>query len=154
MNNRITSKQVLGICIFVAIFTIPMIIYVYFDKTSYERIQQEYIEKKRVVGVNDYSTIAISNNKLATIYYTEYLNLLRSNPKEAYNKLSKENKKQKFKNYNDFLSYSLTIPYSNVIKNITTLETKEGYTYTIYDENQNSISITATAVMNYTVKIN
>ena len=152
MKNKISLNQILGIVIFIFVFTVPISLYFYFTTPTEEKVKQNYIEKEKVENINDYEPVAISNERLGTIYYTEFYNLLAINSKEAYNKLS-EKAKKKFESYDDFLNFSKAIPYSPVIKNIVVLEDDKYTTYHVYEQNGNTISFQATAINEYIIDI-
>jgi len=153
MNHNITKKQMVGLFGFFLVCVIPLICIFYFNKDEFYPTTKEYLEKELVPGINDYTYVAIDNKKLATIYYTEYLNLLNTNPMDAYEKLDQKSREKSFKSYEEFLSYINSVSFSYKIRRIVDVEREDLIIFTIYDENSKVLTITSSAIMDYVVSI-
>ena len=154
VNLKLSMVQIIGLLIFLILVLIPCTRYVNLNPNlNQTKLERVYQEKMKQVGVNDYTYVAISNNDLAEIYYTEFLNLLRLKPYEAYQKLDDETKEEKFPQFQSFLEYSKTFPLSLDIDHITTDEEGKNMHYFVYDNQGNCTEFVASAIMNYVVHL-
>lgn len=117
-----------------------------------EEYETEYVMHPKKYGVNEYSKLNISNEQMSTIYYNDYMNLVRYDEAKAYALIDSEYKKYKVKNIEQFRTFI----NSKKIKNSTLKEYKvipsEGYTYYILkDSNDNDLVFKTKGVMQYTV---
>ncbi|MCM1052964.1 MAG: hypothetical protein NC483_03205 [Ruminococcus sp.] len=110
------------------------------------------ITQKEISNSFNFSYINVSEETKLTSYLNEFLNLLIYDNNKAYNLLQDATKKE-YQNANDFKNKMLDI-YSRFSSKIFSYSKKEnGNTiiYNIKDDNQNSITIIESGIMDYKI---
>lgn len=120
--------------------------------TNNQDVETEYVMHSKKYGVNEYSKLNISDEQMATIYYSEYINLLRSNDVQAYELVDSDYKKYKVKNINEFRTFINSRNIKNGVLDKYQILRKEGYVYYLLNDNKgNTIVFKTNGVMQYTV---
>lgn len=102
-------------------------------------------------GVNEYTPIYISDEKMAQLYLNDYVSLLYGDIEEAYKLLDSEYKTTKFNSYSSFKSYISASNYVPSAKDYSK-SSSDGYLlFKIHDTNDNLIIFKTKGVMQYSV---
>lgn len=118
---------------------------------------EDYIENydvkvRELTSGNAFVTRTISEEEKITTYLSEFINLLVSEPEEAYELLT-DNKKAE---YGSFANFESQVPnifedLSSVIFSYASSEEDDRTVYSIKDNHQNSITIYEYGIMNYQI---
>jgi hypothetical protein len=135
-NNKLISLLILVFIILLSFYVVREImasrnIYneSYLDGKDYNMIQKKY-------GVNEYSPMNISDERMAEIYLNDFKQNLFNDINSAYYLLNEEYRNLKFVSIENFINYINTLNYSememekySVEPNIITVYTKDGKEY-------------------------
>ncbi len=122
------------------------------DKINLETKMQEIKDN----GKNAFEYTTISDEKMCRIYLEQFSKLELQNTEKAYSLLNKEYKEERFPTLSEYQEY--VKEYREVIENSIlskySVDHYENYTeYILVDTYNNSYTLDATSVMNYTIKL-
>lgn len=123
----------------------------YFILKKITENQGEDIDYLKDYEVNEYIATYISDEKMAKIYFNEFMYYINNDLKTSYEKLNDEYKSIKFPTYE---SYELYINNLNISNNMKKYYKKEigGYIiFGVYDENDNFYAFKTRGVKKYSV---
>lgn len=119
------------------------------DKKSYDKIENRNKNNK-------YSYYRINDEEMSAKYFRTYRDLMINNTEEAYNKLSKEYREKRFKNYDNFKQYveknKQEITRADINQYLVE-KNGDNKEYVCKDGNENMYIFTTLSVANYTVKL-
>ena len=155
INNN-TKIIILIIIILIAISSFIIIKYASFGEYKPDfMLEEEYIEPKKTVGVNEYEVVSISEETTIKTYFSIFINSLFENPQGTYNTLNEEYRNKKYPTLDSFNEYIKTITEDYTIyPEISTYKTdykNDKTIYYVYDKNKNEYIFSVEAVMVYTV---
>ena len=107
---------------------------------------------------NEYKVIDPDEISLVKSYYNDFKYYMLNDTKEAWNKVSKSNKRQKFKDsydkFTEFLKGSLTDnTKTNIVERYNIKKEGTRTIYSVIDNDSNMYVFTAKGVWNYTVEL-
>lgn len=128
----------------------------YRNYTNSKAVPNSYINYEmhdKVYGVNEYSNVVITEQRMAEIYLTNYLYILRTDLNKAYKLIDKQYIKDNNFDYNKFVEYVKTLNISNtkVLRYNVYLDDNKKY-YSIISTSESKFIFQVDGVMTYTVK--
>ena len=129
-------------------------------ENNYQNINQinleTDIEQIQNNGHNEIELITMSDEEVCRMYYKRFSKLEIENPKEAYELLDKKYKQERFPTYQDYENYLNA--YQKTIKEGILLKYEVNYhddymEYILVDTYQNSYTLQAKGVLDYTIKL-
>ena len=113
----------------------------YLDGKDYDMIQKTY-------GVNEYSPVNISDERMAEIYLNDFKQYLYNDISSAYYLLNEEYRNARFGSIDEFINYFNTFNYSNMSMEQYSIEDKS---MTVYTKDGNKYIFKIKSVMEYEV---
>lgn len=129
-------------------------------ENKYQNIKQinleTDIEKIENNGHNEIEFITMTDEEVCRMYYKKFSKLEIENPKEAYELLDKKYRQKRFPTYQDYENYINA--YQKTIKEGILLKYEVNYhndymEYILVDTYQNSYTLQARGVLDYTIKL-
>lgn len=111
---------------------------------------EEYIMNPKKYGVNEYSPMNISDEKMANIYLNDFKNNIFNDINYAYSLLNEEYRNLKFGSVENFINYVNGLDYSDIKVDSYSINKKKN-TITVYTEKGNEYIFKIFSVMEYEV---
>lgn len=151
MKKMLNKKEIFIATIVVILIILIYIIYFVVNnkeaRNGYNS-PDDIITAPKKYDVNEYYSLSISNEQMASIYLNDFLFIARTNPDEAYLLLDEEYRNKKFGDVNNFILYV----NNNYLKNISVNEYAFNFNkYYIYDDFGNTFVFVIKSVMEYKV---
>lgn len=106
---------------------------------------------------NEIEYIHVTDKQMAQKYLNDYMQLLQTNPKQAYNLLKEEYQEKRFETYEQYNAFlqNYDIALQQIVLNTVTVDNKEDNTtiYTCRDQYGNIYLFEETGIMEYTVQL-
>lgn len=142
----------LPIILFVAVIVFYNVREYLASKEIYNPTYNNYQMNPKKYGVNEYSTLNISEEQMANIYFNRFRNQLFDNLNEAYNSINEEYRNKKFGSYDRFVEYANSINYSKLVMDkYAVTNCDDSKCYYIYDKNNNLYLFKIKTVMEYEI---
>lgn len=131
----------------------------YLEKYNYSKNMQTKDIKisENSIEKNDYNQFKyknISENQIPKYYLNNYIKLIKSNTKLAYNLLDKNYKQKRFPTFNEFNTYTQTKEYMQATISKYKIIKKDDYTIYVCEDTYGNLYIfKETALMDYTVQL-
>lgn len=120
-------------------------------KTRDIKISENSIEKN---SYNQFKYTNISENQMPKYYLNNYIKLMKSNKKLAYDLLEQEYKQKRFPTFNEFDSYTQAKEYMQATISKYNIIKKDDYTMYVCEDTYGNVYIfKEIALMNYTVQL-
>lgn len=120
-------------------------------QTKNIKISESNIEKN---DYNQFKYINISENQMPKYYLNNYIKLIKSNAKLAYNLLDEEYKQKRFPTFNEFDTYTQGKEYMQATISKYKIIKKDDYTIYVCEDTYGNVYIfKETALMDYTVQL-
>ena len=148
MDNKNTFK------VFQLVFVIVFLVAIFFLVKSFIPKKEEIdeIEFLKNYEINEYVPTYISEDQMARIYLSDYINNMLIYPKDAFASLDESYSMNKFNTYNDYLAYVESLNYNTFSMDKYAVYTKNGNKYfDIYDENGLRYIFKINSIMEYSV---
>lgn len=143
------KKNLKAILIIAIIFSVIFSIYLIINNVINKKEESVYLKNYKA---NEYIKTYISDETMAKIYFSDYLNYLYYNIDEAYNLLDNEYREKKFGSSQNFKNYINSIDLNSVEVKSFAIKDKGGYEYIyIYDKNDRLYIFKTKGVMQYKV---
>ncbi|MDO4963250.1 MAG: hypothetical protein Q4E75_04045 [bacterium] len=112
---------------------------------------QDNLEYLKDYDVNEYIATYISDEKMAKIYFNEFIYYINNNLQLSYEKLNDEYKNIKFPTYDSYLVYINNLNISNNMKKYYKKEIDGYIIFGVYDYNDNFYAFKTKGVKQYSV---
>ena len=147
-------KKNKAIIILILIFAILISFYFIRNYISNKRFNDKKITQYQTVpktyDVNEYVSMDISDESMASIYYNDYVKSLYRDLEGSYLLLDEEYRNEKFGNVNAYINYMNTLEFGRVEKYYKK-ETNDYVIYGVYDTYNNLYVFKTNGVMQYSV---
>lgn len=127
-----------------------------YEKPTYNNVNSGPVQvTTKVYGVNEYNVISVDEVNVYTSYYKNFINLIVNDPKSAYDLLTDDCKRDRYKNdYNNFYEKVSKLDKNELLNYTIDRYSKTDDRIIIVDSNEYSFSFYEDGVNNYTVYIN
>lgn len=144
-------KNLIAVIILVAVVLVVCIILYFINrqqKPSGINSADDIPTTPKKYGVNEYSSLLITDNQLCTIYFNDYLSLITTDINAAYNALDVNYRNTKFPTIDSFRTY-----INSIYPTISSIDKYyvSGEEYYIIDKNGNEFVFVTNGIMNYKV---
>ena len=147
-----TDKSALkNVIIFASITIIFSLLYVIIDRLTTKKVE-EYDEYLKNYEINEYIPTYVSDQDMAKIYLSDYIQSMYFDIEGAYNLLDEEYRVKKFGDITGYTSYVKALSYNAYEVDKYYVDTSDGYKiFGVYDKNGNIFIFKTNGVMQYKV---
>ena len=146
------NKNILKIMQIVFALLFVVVIFFLVKRFNFNKEETDEIEFLKNYEINEYVPTYISEDQMARIYLSDYINNMFFYPKDAFALLDEGYSIKRFNTYNDFLTYVESLNYTTFSMDRYATYTKNGNRYfDIYDENGLRYIFKVNGVMEYSV---
>lgn len=153
MNSYNKKAYIIILIILVIVFGGFVIYYNYINNNEKHISLINYEMHDKVYGVNEYSNVVVSDQKMSSIYLANYLYLLRTDLEKAYNLVDDDYIKKYNLTYQEFVNYVNSINVSDTkVSEYSVINNDDMKQYIVINSSGNLFSFITDGVMTYTVK--